>query len=150
MRTRSTSASAVRFAIDGIGEAAQSYFGKDLRQLDLAETATIAGLINSPNWLNPYRHPNRAMERRNIVLDSMVETGAISSSEAERAKAEPLRLAPPNVDGSEAPYFVDLVHDQIVQRLGDTDTGSLRIAAHLHLARSVACRLPPLTPSMPA
>ena len=122
------------FAIDGIGEAAQSYFGKDLRQLDLAETATIAGLINSPNWLNPYRHPNRAMERRNIVLDAMVETGAISSSEAERAKAEPMRLAPPNVDGSEAPYFVDLVHDQIVQRLGDTDTarsGSLRIYTSL-------------------
>lgn len=122
------------FAIDGIGEAAQSYFGKDLRQLDLAETATIAGLINSPNWLNPYRHPNRAMERRNIVLDAMVETGAISSSEAEQAKAEPMRLAPPNVDGSEAPYFVDLVHDQIVQRLGDTDTarsGSLRIYTSL-------------------
>jgi penicillin-binding protein 1B len=122
------------FAIDGIGEAAQSYFGKDLRQLDLAETATIAGLINSPNWLNPYRHPNRAMERRNLVLDAMVETGAINSSEAERAKAEPMRLAPPNVDGSEAPYFVDLVHDQIVQRLGDTDTarsGSLRIYTSL-------------------
>jgi penicillin-binding protein 1B len=122
------------FAIDGIGEAAQSYFGKDLRQLDLAETATIAGLINSPNWLNPYRHPNRAMERRNLVLDAMVETGAVSSSEAERAKAEPMRLAPPNVDGSEAPYFVDLVHDQIVQRLGDTDmarSGSLRIYTSL-------------------
>ena len=59
------------------------------------------------------------MERRNLVLDSMVETGAITASEAERAKAEPLRLAPPNVDASEAPYFVDLVHDQIVQRIGD-------------------------------
>jgi penicillin-binding protein 1B len=129
------------FAIDGIGEAAQSYFGKDLRQLDLAETATIAGLINSPNWLNPYRHPNRAMERRNLVLDAMVETGAIGSSEAERAKAEPLRLAPPNVDGSEAPYFVDLVHDQIVQRLGDTDlarSGSLRIYTSLDPALQAA------------
>lgn len=129
------------FAIDGIGEAAESYFGKDLRQLDLAETATIAGLINSPNWLNPYRHPNRAMERRNLVLDAMVETGAISSTEAERAKAEPLRLAPPNVDGSEAPYFVDLVHDQIVQRLGDTDmarSGSLRIYTSLDPALQAA------------
>ncbi|HEY4010682.1 MAG TPA: transglycosylase domain-containing protein, partial [Acidobacteriaceae bacterium] len=129
------------FAIDGIGEAAESYFGKDLRQLDLAETATIAGLINSPNWLNPYRHPNRAMERRNLVLDAMVETGAITSSEAERAKAEPMRLAPPNVDGSEAPYFVDLVHDQIVQRLGDTDiarSGSLRIYTSLDPALQAA------------
>ncbi|HVG26590.1 MAG TPA: PBP1A family penicillin-binding protein [Acidobacteriaceae bacterium] len=122
------------FAIDGIGEAAQAFFGKDLRQLDLAECATIAGLINSPNRLNPYRHPNRAMERRNLVLDSMAETGAVSSTQAERAKAEPLNLAPPNVEGSEAPYFVDLVHDQIVQRLGDTDmahSGSLRIYTSL-------------------
>ena len=122
------------FAIQGIGEASQAYFGKDLRQLDLAEVATIAGIINRPNWLDPYRHPSRAMARRNVVLDSMVETGAIKSTEAERAKAEPLKLAPPNVDGSEAPYFVDLVHDQITQRLGDTDlarSGSLRIYTSL-------------------
>lgn len=122
------------FAIQGIGEAAQAYFGKDLRQLDLSEMAMIAGIINSPNWLNPYRHPTRAMARRNLVLDSMVETGAITSSQAERAKAEPLKLAPPNVDGSEAPYFVDLVHDQITQRLGDTDmarSSSLRIYTSL-------------------
>ncbi|HEX4154710.1 MAG TPA: transglycosylase domain-containing protein [Acidobacteriaceae bacterium] len=122
------------FAIQGIGEASQAYFGKDLRQLDLAQTALIAGIINSPNWLNPYRHPSRAMTRRNLVLDAMVETGAISASEAERAKAEPLKLAPPNVDASEAPYFIDLVHDQIVQRLGDSDlahSGSLRIYTSL-------------------
>ena len=73
------------------------------------------------------------MERRNIVLDSMVETEAITASEAERAKAEPLHLAPPNIDASEAPYFVDLVHDQIVQRLGDSDTShsALRIYTSL-------------------
>ena len=122
------------FAIDGIGEAAQAYFGKDLRQLDVAQCATIAGIINSPNRLNPYRHPTRAMDRRNLVLDSMVETGAISSSEAERAKAEPLELATPNVEANEAPYFVDMVHDQIMRRLGDTDlarSGSLRIYTSL-------------------
>lgn len=122
------------FAIQGIGEAAQAYFGKDLRQLDLSQTALIAGIINSPNWLNPYRHPSRAMTRRNLVLDSMVETGAISKAEAEQAKAEPLKLAPSNIDAGEAPYFVDLVHDQIVQRLGDSDlahSGSLRIYTSL-------------------
>ncbi|HTV07594.1 MAG TPA: transglycosylase domain-containing protein [Candidatus Aquilonibacter sp.] len=122
------------FAIEGIGEASQAYFGKDLRQLDLAEMATLAGLINRPNWLDPYRHPSRAMARRNLVLDSMVETGAINKSQAELAKAEPLTLAAPNVDGSEAPYFVDIVHDQITQRLGDTDlarSGSLRIYTSL-------------------
>ena len=120
------------FAINGFGEASQAFFGKPLGQLDLAECATIAGLIQNPNRRNPYRHPDRATERRNVVLDSMVETGAITESEATRAKAEPLRLAPPNVDASEAPYFVDLVHEQLVQRLGDDLTHqSLRIYTSL-------------------
>jgi len=109
------------FAINGFGEAAEAFFGKDLKQLDLAECAMLAGMIQSPNKLNPYRHADRVMERRNLVLDSMVETGAISQLEADRAKAEPIRLAPPNVDASEAPYFVDLVHDQLTQKLGDRD-----------------------------
>jgi penicillin-binding protein 1B len=121
------------FGVNGFGEAAQAYFGKDLRQLDLAECAMLAGIVNRPSRLNPYRHPEAAMERRNLVLDSMVETEAITSAEAARAKAEPLHLAPPNIDASEAPYFVDLVHDQIAQRLGDTDTShsALRIYTSL-------------------
>jgi len=109
------------YGINGFGEAAQAYFGKDLRQLDVAECALIAGLIQNPNRRNPYRHPDRALERRNVVLDSMVETGALTADQAAAAKAEPLHLAPLNIDGSEAPYFVDLVHDQLVQRLGDED-----------------------------
>ena len=121
------------FEINGFGEAAESFFGKDLRQLDLAECALIAGLIQNPSWRNPYRHPDRAMERRNLVLDSMVETGAITQSEADRAKAEPLRLAAPNIDAAEAPYFVDLVHDQLSQRVGDQELGhdALRIYTSL-------------------
>ncbi len=121
------------FAINGFGEAAQAYFGKDLRQLDLAECALLAGMIQRPNYFAPYRHPDRAMERRNVVLDSMVETGAITQEQADRAKAEPIRLAPPDADASEAPYFVDLVHDQILQRLGDSDVtrSALRIYTSL-------------------
>jgi penicillin-binding protein 1B len=121
------------YAINGFGEAAQTFFGKNLSQLDTAECALLAGTIQSPSRLNPYRHPERSMERRNLVLDSMVETGALTESEANRAKAEPLRLAPPNIDGSEAPYFVDLVHDQLVKRIGDQDLShqSLRIYTSL-------------------
>jgi len=121
------------FEINGFGEAAESFFGKDLRQLDLAECALIAGLIQNPSWRNPYRHPDRAMERRNLVLDSMVETGAITQAESDRAKAEPLRLAAPNIDASEAPYFVDLVHDQLAQRVSDQELGhdALRIYTSL-------------------
>jgi penicillin-binding protein 1B len=120
------------FAINGFAEASQAFFGKPLNQLDLAESATLAGLIQNPNRRNPYRHPERATERRNVVLDSMVETGAITQAQATRAKAEPLHLAPPNVDAQEAPYFVDLVHEQLVQRLGDDlNRQSLRIYTSL-------------------
>jgi penicillin-binding protein 1B len=109
------------FSIDGFGEASQAYFGKDVRQLDLAECALIAGMIQRPNYFSPFRHADRAIERRNLVLDSMVETGAITHDQAERAKEEPLHLSEQSVDASEAPYFVDLVHDQLLQKLGERD-----------------------------
>ena len=109
------------FSIDGFGEASQAYFGKDIHQLSLSQCAMLAGIIQSPNRLNPFRHPERAIERRNVVLDTMVETGAITKGQAEQAKAEPLHLSPGSVDASEAPYFVDLVRDQLVQKLGDRD-----------------------------
>ncbi len=106
------------FSINGFGEAAQAYFGKDVRQLTLPECALLAGLIQSPSRLNPYRHQERAENRRNLVLDSMVETGAITKEEAEQAKASPLNVVPGAVDAGEAPYFVDLVREQLAQRLG--------------------------------
>jgi penicillin-binding protein 1B len=109
------------FSVDGFGEAAQAYFGKDVRQLDLPECALLAGVIQSPSRLNPFRHPERALERRNVVLDAMVETGAITKAQAEEARATPLKLDPSAFDAGEAPYFVDLVRDQLIQRLGDND-----------------------------
>lgn len=109
------------FAIDGFGEAAQAFFGKDVQNLDLAECALLAGMIQSPSGYNPFRHPHQIVERRNIVLDSMVETGAITKEQAEAAKEEPLKLSPQSVDASEAPYFVDLVHERLTEKLGDRD-----------------------------
>jgi len=109
------------FSVNGFGEAAQAYFGKDVRQLDLPECALLAGIIQSPNRLSPFRHAGRAIERRNVVLDSMVETGAITKEQDEEAKKEPLHLLPGSVDASEAPFFVDLVRDTLVQKLGDRD-----------------------------
>lgn len=121
------------FSINGFGEASQAYFGKDVRQLDLAECALLAGMIQRPNYFTPFRHADRAIERRNLVLDSMVETGAITKEQAESAKEEPLHLTPASVDASEAPYFVDLVHDQLLQRLGERDVNleGLRIYTSL-------------------
>ena len=109
------------FAINGFGEAAQAYFGKDVKQLNLAECAMLAGMIQHPSYLNPYRHPDRVLARRNLVLDAMVETGAVTKEQAERAKDEPLHLSTLSVDASEAPYFVDLVHEQLNQKLGERD-----------------------------
>lgn len=121
------------YAINGFGQAAQTYFGKPLRQLDAAECALLAGMIQSPSRLNPYRHPERAMARRNVVLDSMVDTGALTAAEASQFKAEPLRLTSANINASEAPYFVDLVHDQLVRKIGDQDLNheNLRIYTSL-------------------
>ena len=109
------------FSIDGFGEASQAYFGKDIRQLDLAESAALAGIVQRPNYFNPWRHADRTIERRNLVLDSMVETGYITKEQAEHAKSAPLHLSTQSVDASEAPYFVDLVRDQLNQKLGETD-----------------------------
>ena len=125
------------FSINGFGEAAQAYFGKDVRQLTLPECALLAGLIQSPSRLNPYRHVERATTRRNLVLDSMVETGAITKEQAEEAKASPLNVIPGAVDAGEAPYFVDLVREQLAQRLGPDDYNQQGLQ-DLHLARSAA------------
>ncbi len=109
------------FAINGFGEAAQAYFGKNIRDLNLPECALLAGIIQGPSRLSPYKHPARAIARRNIVLDAMVETHDIMPEQARRAKAAPLSLAPFSVDEREAPFFVDLVREKLTQRYGDRD-----------------------------
>jgi penicillin-binding protein 1B len=121
------------FGIYGFGEAAQAYFGKDVRQLDLAESALLAGMIQQPSMLNPYRHAKRAMTRRNVVLGAMVETGHITEAQAAAARQEPLRLAPGTIDGGLAPYFIDIVHDQIVRSYGEAQYSSqgLRVYSSL-------------------
>ena len=101
------------FTINGFGEAAHAYFNKDVKNLTLTEAALLAGMIQRPNYLSPYKNPKRALERRNLVLDSMVDTGTITRDQADQAKAAPLTLATPNVEASDAPYFVDLVKDQL-------------------------------------
>lgn len=140
------------FDIDGFGEAAQVFFGKDVRELTLDESALLAGLIQSPSYLNPFYHPHRAIVRRNMVLDAMVETGAITKAQAEAAKKQPLHLSTMSVDASEAPYFVDLVRDRLTQRLGDRDFNreGLRIYTSLDpdLQRIAAESVAEMTPKI--
>jgi penicillin-binding protein 1B len=96
------------FAIHGVAEAARIFFGKDVRNVSLAEAATIAGLLQSPSWLSPFRNPDRALDRRNVVLGAMVEAEYITPEEADAARKVPLGLAARALE-NEAPYFVDYV-----------------------------------------
>jgi penicillin-binding protein 1B len=118
------------FSIKGVGEASEAYFGKDVTALSLPEAAFLAAIIRSPNRYNPYRHPEVAFERRNQVLKSMVEAGAISELEAARAQATELKVMPAKgrIDASEAPYFVDYAQNQLGEILADTSAADrLRI-----------------------
>ena len=107
------------FTISGLAEGSRSYFNKDLKDITLPEAALLAGLIQAPSYLSPYRHPERALERRNTVLEAMADNHAITREQADKAKAVPLKLAPPNVEASDAPYFVDMVRDTIVNKLNE-------------------------------
>jgi penicillin-binding protein 1B len=109
------------FAISGFAEASHAYFNKDLKDISLPEAALLAGLIQRPSYLSPYRHPERALERRNLVLESMVETHAITREQADKAKAAALKLAAPNVEASDAPYFVDMVREALISRFNEHD-----------------------------
>lgn len=97
--------------IRGVKEAAQVFYGKELRDLTLAEAATIAGMIQSPARYEPARHPEEARARRIVVLSAMLENGWITAEQNTAASAEPVTVAPaPIVDDSLAPYFVDYVN----------------------------------------
>jgi len=109
------------FTISGFAEGARSYFNKDLKDITLPEAALLAGLIQAPSYLSPYRHPERAQERRNTVLEAMVENGALTRAQADKAKATKMNLAPPNVEASDAPYFVDMVRDTVLGRLNERE-----------------------------
>ena len=118
------------FAIRGFGEAAQAYFGKDVRELTVGESAFIAGIIRAPNrYSAAERHMDRAMEARDRVLGQMVENGYIKPEEEAAAKKAKLRFVSGGVESSAAPYFVDMVKDHLLEQYSEADlqTQSFRI-----------------------
>ncbi len=76
----------------GVQAAAEHYFHKQPNQLDIAEAALLAGLIQRPSYLSPYKHPDRAVQRRNQVIDAMVESHSVSAEQGEAAKTESVSL----------------------------------------------------------
>ncbi len=106
------------FEIHGVAEAERIFFGKDLSNITLAEAATIAGLIQAPSYLSPFRNPDRARERRNLVLAEMVSAKYVTKDDADKASAEPLKVATRAFE-NEAPYFVDYVSQLVDDEYGN-------------------------------
>ena len=102
----------------GVEAAAQRYFGKSARELNLAEAATLAALPKGPERYNPKRFPDRAVTRRNTVIELMRRSGDITDAAASEARAYPLQLARRRESGDVAPYYVEWVREQLDAQFG--------------------------------
>lgn len=102
----------------GVEAAAQTYFGKHVRDLDLAECAMLAGVIKSPGRYSPIIDPAAAKQRRATVLSQMVDLGFISKQEADDAAASEIALAPRKASSAVAPYFVEYVKQILTEQYG--------------------------------
>ena len=108
------------FAVHGFGEAAQAYFDKNVADLTLSESAFLSGLIHAPNRYSLQRDMTRAIERRNTVIDAMVETGAVTAQAAESAKREQLVIKSRKAQNDYgASYFIDYAQRYIDQYYGE-------------------------------
>jgi penicillin-binding protein 1B len=111
-----------RRAVHGFGLGSQFYFGKPLAELDLPEIALMVAVIRGPSYYDPRRQPERALERRNLVLRVLAEQGVVSAEDAERAMKKPLGIAEPGRKGGGFyPAFLDLVRRQLRQDYEEAD-----------------------------
>ncbi len=102
----------------GVETASQRYFGKSVRDLNLAEAATLAALPKAPSRYDPRRFPDRAVQRRNTIIELMRKDGLVSNADASLAKAYPLQLAGRSESGDVAPYFIEWIRQQLDARFG--------------------------------
>jgi penicillin-binding protein 1A len=118
----------------GVEAAAQRYFGKSARDLNVAEAATLAAIPKSPTRYNPRRFQGRSVQRRNVVINLMRDNGVLTAEEAERWKAYPLALSSRSDFSEVAPYFTEYVRQLMSARFGpEVYTGGLRIYTTLDL-----------------
>jgi len=109
-------------AIHGVGLGAEHYFGKPVEHLTLAESATLVALVKGPSTYDPIRHPQKALERRNLVLRETREVGTITLEQYAQARGAPLGVAAkPSTGTSPHPAFVDLVYRQLRRDYDETD-----------------------------
>jgi penicillin-binding protein 1B len=108
------------FGIRGFSEASVAYFGKDMRELTLPECAYLAGIIRAPNYYSSAdRHPDRGVQARDRVLTQMLENKYISARDLDEAKKTPLKIIHAATSGREAPYFVDMVKDHLLDKYSE-------------------------------
>jgi len=100
----------------GVEAAARTYFGKNVTELNLPECALIAALPQAPSQIDPYKNPDIAVEKRNFVLDKMLEHGYITENEEKQAKSTPIVLS--KFEVKNAPYFVEYVRQQLESTYG--------------------------------
>ncbi len=121
-------------AIHGFGLASQFYFAKPVAELQLAEIATLVAIVRGPSYYDPRRHPERVLERRNLVLRLLAEEGAITQADAKKAEAAKLGIVLDRGAGATYfPAFLELVHSELGSRYHEDDltTEGLRIFTSL-------------------
>ncbi len=123
----------------GIASASQTYFGKDLSTLTIAESAFLAGLPKSPNHYSPFKAYERAKKRQEHVLSRMEEAGFLTAAEREQAVAEVLNFRRPGSEQA-APYFVEYVRQLLIARYGEAMVykGGLKVFTTLNLTMQQA------------
>jgi penicillin-binding protein 1B len=110
------------YSINGYGLAAQFYFGQQLRELSIAQQAYLVGLVQGPSLYNPWRNPEAALKRRNIVLNNMLVMGFLSQEQYERERARPLNvIAKPTLGPARFPDFLDIVRRQLRTEYQEND-----------------------------
>lgn len=103
----------------GFSMAARTYFGKDIKDLTVAEAAMLAGLPKAPSAFNPISNPRRARVRQLHIIDRMLENGFITAAQAREAKEEPLRLRPPRRSVVRAEHVAEMVRQAMVAQYGE-------------------------------
>jgi len=102
----------------GLAAASDFFIGKKSKELNLEECALLAGVLKGPNYYSPLRHPVRAINRRNFVLDRMVETRYITREQAIIAKDKPIKLKDEQKRDSQAPFFTEEIRKYLAQNYG--------------------------------
>ncbi len=110
------------YSVNGYGLASQFYFGLPLRELNIAQQAYLVGLVQGPTLYNPWRNPEGALNRRNVVLHNMLVTGYLTQEQYDKESARPLGVvAKPSLGISRFPDFLDVVRRQLKTEYQESD-----------------------------